>query len=478
MRRTGGQEPTFERVGDYATTRGPDAVEMFEAYGRRYYDSQKLEMDLFFARDEDGAFAALSIGINKPRQNGKSFGCRDYCIWMAAVEGKSVLYTAHHGRTVRKMFKEMCDFVEAHEDFKEELDYIYRAGGYEGIYFKNGACIEFQTRTDSGGRGGTYQIIVFDEAQELTSAQQDAVLPTASAAGEIDDGEADPQMIYIGTTPGPDNAGTVFRDIHDRAHGGDTTVWWLEWAATGDTLDDVDIDSVDLWYACNPAMGRRMSERVVRNEHDTMSRDGFARERLGWWSPTAGKLQMAIPESKWDALATETPPDGGKVAYGVRFSVDGSEVSLAAAQLSDDGTVHVEQVRRENMSAGFTWLADFIAQRRDVASVCVVDGKSGVQALVDRLERMPKGYIHVASSQDAVSAASTLVDCVNEKTLSWYAPQSDLRDSAVTSVRRSIGNGGSWGFGGENPAPVTAASLAVWGVKTARRDPRRKGLVG
>ena len=102
----------------------------------------------------------------------------------------------------------------------------------------------------------------------------------------------------------------------------------------------------------------------------------------------------------------------------------------------------------------------------------------GVQALVDRLERMPKGYIHVASAQDAVSSASTLLDNVNEKTLSWYALQGDLRDSAVTSIRRNIGNNGSWGFGGENPTPITAASLAVWGIMTARRDPRRKGLVG
>ena len=464
-------------MGEWASTRGPDAVEMFTEYGRRYYDSQKLEMDAFFARNADGEFAAKSIGITKPRQNGKSFALRDYAMWMAAVEEKSVLYTAHHGRTVRKMFKEMCDFVNAHEDFKDELDYIYKAGGYEGIYFKSGACIEFQTRTESGGRGGTYQIVVFDEAQQLTNAQQDAILPTVSAGGEIDEGESDPQKIYVGTVPGPECQGTVFRELHDRAHAGESTVWWLEWGATGESLDEVDVDSVDLWYACNPAMGRRMSEATVRDEHDTMSRDGFARERLGWWSPTAGKLQTAITEKAWDALATENPPEDGSIAYGIRFSADGSEVCLAVA-MKHEGGVHVEQVRRENMSAGLTWLAEFVAERRDTACMCVVDGKSGVQALVDRLERMPKGYVHVAGAQDAVAAASTLVDLVNEKKLSWYSKQEDLRDSAVTSIRRNIGNSGSWGFGGENPTPVTAASLAAWGVMTARRDPRRKGLVG
>ena len=476
-RRLGGQEPTFQRVGEWASTRGPEAVEMFEAYGRRYYGSQKLEMDVFFARDADGEFAAKSIGITKPRQNGKSFALRDYAMWMAAVEGKSVLYTAHHGRTVRKMFKEMCDFVSAHEDFKDELDYIYKAGGYEGIYFKGDACIEFQTRTESGGRGGTYQIVVFDEAQQLTSVQQDAILPTVSAAGEIDEGESDPQKIYVGTVPGPDCQGTVFRELHDRAHDGETTVWWLEWGAAGETLEDVDIDSIDLWYACNPAMGRRMSEATVRDEHDTMSRDGFARERLGWWSPTAGLPDFAIPANKFEALAVDSPPMQGRTAYGVKFAPDGSEVSLAAARVHGDA-VYVEQIRRESMALGLGWLAEWIAQRKNAGCCCVIDGKSGAQALVDKLGQMPVNYIVTPNAAQVISACSTMVDRVNEGTLEWFRPQADLLDSAVTSTRRKIGSAGGWGFGGENPIPVEAASLALWGVLNSKRNPERKQRIG
>lgn len=476
-RRLGGQEPTFKRVGEWASTRGPEAVEMFTEYGRRYYGSQELEMDVFFARDELGEFAAKSIGITKPRQNGKSFALRDYAMWMAAVEGKSVLYTAHHGRTVRKMFKEMCDFINAHEDFKDELDYIYKAGGYEGIYFKGDACIEFQTRTESGGRGGTYQIVVFDEAQQLTSVQQDAILPTVSAAGEIDEGESDPQKIYVGTVPGPDCQGTVFRDLHDRAHEGETTVWWLEWGATGESLDDVDVDSVDLWYACNPAMGRRMSEATVRDEHDTMSRDGFARERLGWWSPTAGLPDFAISASRFEGLAVDSAPAEGRAAYGVRFSADGSEVSLAAARLHGD-RVYVEQVRREDMAMGLGWLADWIASRKSAGCCCVIDGKSGAQALVDKLGRMPANYIVTPSAAQVVSACTTMVDLVNDGALEWFRPQADLLDSAVTSTRRRIGPSGGWGFGGENPIPIEAASLAAWGVLNSKRNPERKQRIG
>ena len=449
---------------------------MFEAYGRRYYESQKHEMDVFFARNADGSFAAKSIGITKPRQNGKSFALRDYAIWMAAVEGKSVLYTAHHGRTSRKMFKEMCDFIEAHADFKDELDYIYKAGGYEGIYLKD-SCIEFQTRTNSGGRGGTYQVVVFDEAQELTAAQQDAILPTVSATGEIDEGESDPQKIYIGTVPGPECQGTVFRELHDRAHAGESSVWWLEWGAVGETLADVDIDSVDLWYACNPAMGRRMSEETVRDEHDTMSHDGFARERLGWWSPTAGMPDFAIPANRFQSLAVDSPPTGGRDAYGVRFSADGSEVSLAAARLHG-GNVYIEQIRREAMEVGLGWLADWISSRKSTGCCVVIDGKSGSQALVEKLGAMPVNYIVTPNASQVVAACTTLVDRVNDGTLEWLGSQADLMDSATTSTRRRIGSAGGWGFGGENPVPIEAASLALWGVLNSKRNPERKQRIG
>ena len=476
-RRLGGQEPTFSTVGKWASTRGADAVAMFEEYGRRYYGSQKLEMDVFFARNADGGFAAKSIGITKPRQNGKSFALRDYAIWMAAVEDKSVLYTAHHGRTSRKMFKEMCDFIESHEDFKDSLDYVYKAGGYEGIYFLSGACIEFQTRTNSGGRGGTYHVVVFDEAQELTNAQQDAILPTVSAAGEIDEGESDPQKIYIGTVPSPECQGTVFRELHDRAHSGESSVWWLEWGAVGESLADVDIDSIDLWYACNPAMGRRMSEATVRDEHDTMSADGFARERLGWWSPTAGLPDFAIVANKFEALAVDNAPTDGKCAYGVKFAPDGSEVSLAAARLHD-GKFYIEHIAREPMAMGTAWLADWISQRKSVGCCCVIDGKSGAQALVEKLGAMPINYIVTPSVAQVVAACSTLVDCVNEGTLEWLGHQSDLLDSAITSTRRKIGSSGGWGFGGTNPLPIEAASLALWGVSTSKRNPERKLRVG
>jgi len=479
VRRIGGQEPTFKRVGEWAYTRGSDAVEMFEAYGRRYYGSQKLDMDVFFARNADGSFAAKTIGITKPRQNGKSFAVRDYATWMSCVEGKSVLYSAHHGRTVRKMFKEICDFIEAHEDFRDEVDYIYKAGGYEGIYFKNGACIEFQTRTNSGGRGGTYQVVVFDEAQELTSSQQDAILPTVSAAGEIDEGESDPQKIYIGTVPGPECQGTVFREMHDKAHAGVSSTWWLEWGAVGASIDDVDIDDVDLWYACNPAMGRRMSEETVRDEHDTMSRDGFARERLGWWDVQAAVLHP-ISEQDWAACKVDGSPDGEPIAYAVKFSPDGMVGSIAVCV--DSEPLFVEVAANRSMRHGVSWFARWLSDRQDKVDAIVIDGKSNAQTLVDKLieARVDADLIVRPSTADVIAANTAFVDATREHAV-CHAGQPALADSATLSGYRKIGNDGGFGFQSNDKADATlaeACALAYWCALSIRRDPRQELRIG
>ena len=167
--KTGNQHPTFEAVGDYEYSLGDEVVEMFEEEGgATFYPSQVYEMGLFLARSKDDSPAALTIGISKPRQNGKSYSVRYYAVYMGVFEHRQVLYSAHHSTTTNKMFKALCNLFESPErypDFANDVEKISHVRGYEGIYFKDwkddsgvihdGGCIEFATRTNSGSRGGT-----------------------------------------------------------------------------------------------------------------------------------------------------------------------------------------------------------------------------------------------------------------------------------------------------------------------------------
>lgn len=495
--KNGNQQPTFARVGEYDYSLSAEVVDMFEEdAGASFYPSQKYEMQLLLARNAAGAPAALTIGISKPRQNGKSYAARFYAVYMSVFEHREVLYSAHHSSTTSKMFKEICTLFESPErfpDFANDVKSVSHARGYEGLYFKDwkdenglihkGGCIEFATRTNSGSRGGTYSVIIVDEAQELTADQQEAMLPVISAASDLKDGAKMPQQIYIGTPPSPSCRGTVFSNMHSTAHSNNPgDVWWLEWSANIKNVV-ADLDSkekaLELAYQTNPAMGYRIAEKTVLNEFETMSRDGFARERLGWWTPIVEhKEDYAIPASEWDACkSAETKPEG-KTAYGIKFTADGAEVVLCGAVIPPDGAARVSMIQRKPTGHGTQWLADWLNEREKKAACVVIDGRNGADVLVDKISEVwrVKGSVIRPGGRDIVAAAGTLCDAVTERTVTWYAGQEALRESAVNSTKRPISGG--WGFGGENSAPIEAAALALWGAKTARRDPSKKMRIG
>ena len=494
--KTGRQTPTFEKIGDYAYSYGAEVADMFaEDGGATFYPAQLHELELMLARNADGSPAATTIGLTKPRQNGKSYTARYYAIYMAVFEHRDVLYSAHHSTTTAKMFKAMCDLFESPERFPEffgDVKRVSHARGYEGIYFndwvdddgtrKRGGCIEFATRTNNGSRGGTYSVIIIDEAQEMTTAEQEAMLPTASAASDIRDKSAMPQQIYIGTPPSPTCTGTVFRKMRDSAKLRETDAWWLEWsidsASIFDDLENRD-NAIRMAYEVNPAMGYRIAEETVKNEYDTMSRDGFARERLGWYAPKIQKTAApAIDPEVWEACASDDPKPEGKTAYGIKFSYDSTEVVLCGAVCPKDGPARISMIERRPTGLGIRWLADWLNHRVKVGCCVVIDGKNGVDVLIERIAGTWKAKNSVIrpKANDMIAAVSLLMNELSEKTVTWYREQDSLKDSALSVVKRPISGG--WGFGGDDAIPIEAAALALWGCRNSKRDPTKQMRIG
>lgn len=486
MIRLGNQEPTFSTVSNFIQSLGDKAIRYFESFKVRFYPCQKREMELFLALNEEKRFACRTICISKPRQNGKSYSARYYAIWKAVIEGKKVLYSAHHGKTTREMFKAMKDFIERNPSIEKKLlpgsDGIRKSAGLEGFFFANGGCIEFQTRTNSGGRGVTYDVIVIDEAQELTDEQLDAIKPTTIASES-----GDPQMIYLGTPPNVKCIGTVFRDFHHKVHAGDSEgIWWLEWAV--DELPDMSdrMKVLDLAYMTNPAMGYRIKEDVMLDVIDTATAvDGFAREYLGWWSNT-GSLLLAIPQYLWDKCQVERSeipePQTSVVCFAVKFAPDGSTGALAAAIRPDSGKPYVQLIAHRSMGGGVQWFADWLIPREDDAAVIVIDGRSYSGALVNELNNadFANDQIITPSSTDVATACSMLVSSVESRSV-MHGGQDELTKSATNCRKRLIGNNGGYGFESANDTdatPIEACALAFWQAMTTTRDQRREGLVG
>lgn len=464
----GNQEPSVRIVPQYDTTDGGDAERVLRA-GRLILDPwQRDALCDWMALSPSGSWLCGTCGCSVPRQNGKSGLVQARANAGMVLYNEQVIYTAHLQKTATETFEEMAAFFDTPK-LKPKVKDIKTAIGREQIILKTGARVKFLARTRNGGRGQHGDLLIFDEAQELDYDAQASFIPAISAS-------LNPQVIYLGTPPDPTAPGTVFRSIRDNAIAGKTSkTAWFEFSAE----EIGDITDRQRWADTNPALGRRILMSTVEAELEQLSPDDFARERLGWWSPVVEHKEVkAIDEKAWDACVSDELKPEGKTAYGIKFSVDGSEVCLCGAVKPSAGKSRVSLIDRRPAGQGIRWLADFLNARHDKASCVVIDGRNGVDVLIDRIQdvwRM-KGSVIKPSAKDMLAAVSTMTNAIDEQSLTWYRKQEALRYSAVTSVRRDLGGG--WAFGGENSLPIEACALALWGVETTKRDPSKKMRIG
>ena len=189
-------------------------------------------------------------------------------------------------------------------------------------------------------------------------------------------------------------------------------------------------------------------------------------------------MNYAIDAKKWESCRSDELKPEGKTAFGVKFTADGALVCLCGAVIAEDGKARISVIEHRTTGQGLQWLADWLNERYKKASCVVIDGRNGVDVLVDKIADTwkAKGSVIRPSAKDVIASVGCLVDSINDGSLTWYSKQELLNDSATTSVKRSIGSG--WGFGGENSAPIEACSLALWGAKVSKRNPNKQMRIG
>lgn len=464
----GNQEPSARIAPNYIESDGGDAERLLKVGGTILDPWQSDVLMDWLAVNPIGKWVCKTCGGSVPRQNGKTGLIQGRAEAGMILYNEIVIYTAHLQKTATETFEEMANFFDSPK-LRKYLSDIKTALGREQIILRSGARVKFLARTRNGGRGQHGDLLIFDEAQELNESEQASFIPAISAS-------LNPQTIYVGTPPEPQSDGTVFRGLRDKALAGETrSAAWFEFS-----VDEIgDVKDQQRWADTNPALGRRILLTTIEGECEQMPPDTFARERLGWWSPVVEhKEDLAIPADVWkDAMSYEAKPNG-KTAYGIKFTADGAEVILCGAVVPEDGKARISIIDRQPTGRGIWWLADWLNQRYKTACCVVIDGRNGADVLVDKISdvwRM-KGTVIRPTARDMVAAVGTLTDALAEKSVTWYAGQDDLNDSALSSVKRPIGGG--FGFGGENPAPIEAAALALYGAKTCKRNPNKAMRIG
>lgn len=460
------------------------AAKMADIYGLPPHPWQRTILNDWLAIDDSGKLLNKLCVLTVPRQNGKTGVSDPRETWGLVRRGEWILHTAQEYQTAKKAFDRLRSKfgMQRNDPYAQypELNALVRSYTISSnqmvLDLDNGGHIEFRTRGSNSdmGRGGTFDLVVIDEAQSYTDAQDAALSPLNSAAPH-----GSPQTILMGTVPEPTAAykgekfAAIRASLHDEPYMGACI---HEWGAA----EIGDVKDVARWYETNPSLGYQLLEAALEKDMRTMSPDTFAREHLGWWPSKTGKEHLIKP-SDWDACRTDSPRKDGTVVYAVKFSPDGSVGVLAACHKPEDGIPFVYVVDARSMNGGLSWFADNLSERWRKAAQIVIDGQSNAQALNDiLLERgVPRQVIKRPNTGDVVASNSALVNAVKTREVCHYG-QPALDDSATKTVRRKIGNNGGFGFASTDEADaalIEAVALAYREAMVTKRKPGRKAVV-
>lgn len=428
---------------------------------------------LILAKRKDGSYAA-SVGgaiMSIPRQVGKTYLVGWIVFALCTLfPDLTVVWTAHRTRTSDETFEKMKAMalkpkVASYIEGKPRT-----ANGQQQVKFKNGSRILFGAREQGFGRGfDKVDVLVLDEGQILTESAMTDMVPATNAA-------PNGLVLMMGTPPRPRDPGEVFTARRSDALAGDPDTLYVELSADPDAKI-IDWDQV---AKANPSYPHRTPKNaILRMQKLLGSDDNFMREAYGVWVDPA-KVERAVEFWKWRRLTVPVgeAPTSGRVAYAVRFSVDGRVAGLAAARKPDDGgPIHVEGIQVFDMSEGIGGLVDFLVERAPKATHIVVDGKAGADLLIQalRVRGVRNKRLIVKMTPDMVTAScAEFLQALTDMSIS-HIGQALLNRQVEVAEPRKIGNYGGFGWAapeGESVALFEAATYAFAAVKNTKRRPR------
>lgn len=471
------------------STEWPSICATCKEMGIEFDDWQDGLGRLILAKRADGLYASDTTAISIPRQSGKTFliGAIVFALCIK-YPGLRVIWTAHLFKTARETFESM-QATSKLPGVKPYIDFVHRGAGDEKIGFANGSVIMFGARERGFGRGfPNIGVLIFDEAQILTSKALDDMVPSTNVA-------VNPLILTMGTPPKPEDPSEFFTG--QRAEAGidddDEDDEGCEPSLGGELFREslyvefsadrgCNPDDTAQWRKGIPAFPDRVGERSVRRMRKILGENSFLREGLGIWDKIL-KYKAIIAPTLWNNAADLGPDiDVLPQSFGVDMS-HGRLISISAAWAMEGERVHVEEVwTGMDTQAAITWLAD---QPRRIEQL--IDSASPASSMVpDLLAKHCR--VRQTSASDMAKACGLWLDKFKAKRpdpddatrtvrLLSHGGQQSLTDAVAGARKRPIRDAGGFGWDRRdetvNIAPLVSGTLAVYGASLRRS--RRSG---
>lgn len=457
--RLGRQTPTQSVTIPYSETKGQEAAELYAKTGNGLLEWQQLLQCDIMAVNEEGLWVHQKYGYSVPRRNGKSENVLARCLW-GLENGERILYTAHRATTSHAVWERLDRMCE-----KAGINIAssFKAFGKEHLYTSDGGIVEFRTRTSSGGLGEGYDVLIIDEAQEYTEAQE------TSLKYVVSDSE-NPQTIMLGTPPTVVSAGTVFvkyRETVLSGRGFDSG--WAEWSVP----HQMPADDVESWYQANPSLGTILTERKIRAEITTDDID-FNIQRLGLWLQYNQK--SAISKTEWQSLkAEEKPKLKGKVFVGIKYGHDGQNVAMSVAVKTSDNKIFVETLDCRPIRAGNMWIMEYLVNMKP--EEVVVDGANGQNVLAQEMKDARIKQPELPTVKQVITANTLFEQALSAASIT-HMDQPSLTQAVSNCKKRAIGTNGGFGYQSIKEdieiALLDSIILAYWKCTMSKEKKKQK----
>lgn len=465
------QNPSFTNV-EYKQTNGDRAIETYSKTGKELFEWQKRQIRAIEAVNDSNEWKYINYGLAVSRRNGKGeiLVARE----MDGIKNlkEKICHTAHRTTTSHDAFLRLYDalkksgMIEHNRKKKvmpENSFFASKQYGLEHIEISGGGIIDFRTRTDSGGLGEGFDLLIIDEAQEYTSKQESALQYTVSASDN-------PQIILTGTPPTVTSGGDVFVRIRNKVL--DKSAYetgWAEWSTPEYVKGDA-INNVELWKRYNPSFGLKLSERKIRNELSGDQLD-FNIQRLGFW--VSFNQKSCISEEEWKELKADRMPKLQDSRYiGIKYGRDGVNVAMSIAAKTEEGKIFVETIDCVSVRAGNRWIFEYFNNPK--LKAIAIDGASGQKLLADEMK--DKGIRLkpiLPSVGEIINSNAMFEQNLFAKNL-CHMGQESLTKVVTNCDKRLIGSKGGFGYKSlvesQDIAIMDSMILAAWLCATNKNN--------
>lgn len=487
--RRGSQLPRIESYPLFHSSAADDAVDLAAVAGLNLDPWQEHVLRGSLGERPDGRWSAFRTCLVVPRQNGKNaiLEARELAGLLLFGE-KVVVHTAHQFKTAHNSMValmnrikacELIDYVKGGAGLTEDTDIRdidgFRTGNQPSITMsvnKKDHILQFAARSSGSGRGFTGDLVVLDEAYALKSAEMAALLPTMSAKSI----SGNPQIWFTSSAGMLDS--DLLAGLREQGLARTDRLAYFEWSAE----DDADLLDKDAWYQANPALGIRISEEYVQDEHDSFMASGaeeeFKRERLGIWAKLGGG--GIIPAGAWSDSAgepkeveTETR-EIGRVAFAVDIPRSRDSASIVMAGELADGRTSLVLIDRR---VGTDWVADRLVELKDQYSpvAIVIDELAATGTILGELRRQ-RIRVWAVKYREYLRACGSLFDSISQGRV-VHTSQTELNE-AVAGAGRKDGESTLWKWAGSSHvdiSPLVAATLAFAGLHRRSAKPVEGG---